>query len=122
MDKLLNLIALTKEWGERKGITGPAGKGTLRGQARKFIEEAAETFGEVHELASIKDNFSSEDVPLVARPTFERALDGVGDTLVTLILLCEFLGTDLEECLQKAYDEINGRTGNMVNGVFVKDK
>ena len=47
--------------------------------------------------------------------------DGVGDTLVTLILLCNLKGTDLTECLHYAYTEIANREGKMVNGVFVKN-
>ena len=31
-------------------------------------------------------------------------------------------GTDLETCLQVAWDEIKGRTGKMVDGVFVKQE
>jgi hypothetical protein len=30
-------------------------------------------------------------------------------------------GIEFEDCLQAAYDEIEGRTGTMVNGVFVKN-
>lgn len=31
------------------------------------------------------------------------------------------LGHDPDECLQEAYDEIKGRTGQMVDGVFIKE-
>ncbi|MBL5001779.1 hypothetical protein CUZ91_2862 [Enterococcus xinjiangensis] len=29
-------------------------------------------------------------------------------------------GTNVQECLEMAYNEIKGRTGKMVDGVFVK--
>jgi len=39
----------------------------------------------------------------------EAVMDGIGDTIVTLIIL------------EKAYDEIKDRKGKTVNGEFVKD-
>ena len=47
--------------------------------------------------------------------------DDIGDIIVTLILQCKMQGTTLSECLELAFTEISGRTGNMVNGAFVKD-
>ena len=39
---------------------------------------------------------------------------------MTLIILAQQNGTDVETCLAQAYGEIRGRTGKMVDGVFVK--
>ena len=47
-------------------------------------------------------------------------MHGIGDVVVTLIILAMQNDMDLYECLNFAYDEIKGRTGKMVNGVFVK--
>jgi hypothetical protein len=47
--------------------------------------------------------------------------DGIGDTVVTLIGVCEMYGFTLEECLQQAYEVISKRSGKMVDGKFVKD-
>lgn len=47
--------------------------------------------------------------------------DGIGDTVVTLIILAQQQGWTLEECLQYAYDEIKNRKGKTINGTFVKD-
>jgi len=47
--------------------------------------------------------------------------DGIGDTVVTLIGVCEMYGFTLEECLQQAYDVISKRSGEMVDGKFVKN-
>lgn len=45
----------------------------------------------------------------------------LGDVVVTLIILAEMYGTDLTECLEKAYDKISVRKGeSLLNGVFVK--
>ena len=46
--------------------------------------------------------------------------DGIGDVVVTLIILAMQNDMDLYECLNQAYNEIKGRTGKMVDGVFVK--
>jgi len=49
-------------------------------------------------------------------------IDGLGDVLVTLVLVAELEGLDLTSCLESAYGEIKHRTGTMMpNGVFVKD-
>ena len=37
--------------------------------------------------------------------------DGIGDTVVTLIILAQQHDMTLQECLQYAYDEIKGRKG-----------
>lgn len=47
-------------------------------------------------------------------------VDGIGDTLVTIIILCEQLKLDPVECLSVAYNEIANRKGKTVNGTFVK--
>ncbi len=96
------LIEKVLQWGINKNITGPDGKGTCYAQADKMLEEAKETHYavKIHDLEEIKD--------------------GIGDTCVTLILLAEMYGWNLEECLQAAYDVISKRTGEMKNGSFCK--
>lgn len=98
------LITNVLQWGTDKNIIGANGKGTRYGQADKVLEEAKETYGAVrrNDLMEVKD--------------------GIGDTMVTLILLANMYGWTLEECLQVAYDVISKRTGKMVDGVFVKDR
>ena len=57
----------------------------------------------------------------LSRGNLEDLKDGIGDTIVTLIILAQQHGMTLEECLQFAYDEIAGRKGKMINGTFVKE-
>ena len=45
----------------------------------------------------------------------------LGDVLVTLTISANQLGTDLETCLQIAYDKIKNRKGKTINGNFVKE-
>jgi NTP pyrophosphatase (non-canonical NTP hydrolase) len=47
-------------------------------------------------------------------------VDGFGDVLVTLIILALQRDIDLERALKVAYNEISGRTGQTVGGVFIK--
>jgi len=48
--------------------------------------------------------------------------DGIGDMIVTIILLAKMVGLDSVDCLADAYDEIKDRKGKMVDGLFVKEK
>lgn len=49
-------------------------------------------------------------------------IDGIGDTVVTLIIVARLLNLDLTKCLETAWHEIEKREGLMVNGVFVKSE
>jgi len=51
----------------------------------------------------------------------DETADGIGDMLVTIIILSELAGVDCVECLRLAYDEIKDRKGKMENGLFVKE-
>ena len=72
-------------------------------QALKFYEEAGE-------VASA-----------LSRGQMDALKDGIGDTVVTLIILAQQHDMTLQECLQYAYDEIKGRKGKIINGTFVKE-
>ena len=48
-------------------------------------------------------------------------IDGIGDCVVVLTNLAELIGTPIEECIDKAYNEIKDRKGKMDNGTFKKD-
>lgn len=48
--------------------------------------------------------------------------DAIGDSIVTLIVLCLQLGYDVEECLTIAYNDIKDRKGVMIDDNFVKEK
>ncbi|PTF48201.1 hypothetical protein BU649_10605 [Staphylococcus chromogenes] len=63
---------------------------------------------------------SGEIAKAMSRNRIEELKDGIGDTVVTLIILAQQHGWTLEECLQYAYDEIKDRTGETRNGTFIK--
>lgn len=68
------------------------------------------TFEEMGEVA--RAVLKSDEVGLI---------DGIGDVLVTLIILAEINDLNLEMCLSHAYHEIKNRKGKTVNGSFIKD-
>ncbi|MEV2286961.1 MazG-like family protein [Paenibacillus larvae] len=52
----------------------------------------------------------------------DQVIDSIGDMYVVLTILSMQLDLKLEDCVQRAYDEIKSRNGKMVNGVFVKEE
>ena len=112
------LIEKVLQWGRDKNIIGPNAKGTKRAQANKMLEECNETRDAV--LLGIYQ----ENDWLAMWPdgkTLAEIEDGIGDVLVTAILLAEMHGMTAEQCLQAAYNVISKRTGVMSKGTFVKD-
>ena len=103
------LINKTRQWFHDKGII--ANSNPLK-QLEKTQEELTETRDAAirHECANIY---------AVSR-CLDDIKDGIGDTVVTLIGVCEMYGFSLEECLQMAYDTISKRNGKMIDGIFVK--
>ena len=67
----------------------------------------------VSEVGELCDALLKDDKPMI--------VDGLGDVLVTLIILAEQNVYSLESCLEAAYLEIANRTGKTVNGTFIKD-
>lgn len=49
-------------------------------------------------------------------------VDAIGDMMVVLTILAYFTGTTLDICYRKAYFKIKDRKGEMVDGIFVKEK
>ena len=90
-----------RQWGNDRGILN---KGDAKTQLIKLYEETGEL-----SQAVLKDN--KEDI-----------IDAVGDIVVVLTNFAELAGSNIEDCIQSAYDEISNRTGRMINGTFVKDE
>ena len=95
-----NQFDLIREWADQRGLYDG---GDPKTQALKLVEEIGETC-----RAILK-----KDEP--------EMIDGIGDCVVVLTNLAELIGTPIEECIARAYDEIKGRSGKMVNGTFKKD-
>lgn len=85
------------EWGSDRGIL----PGNKDKQALKMVSEVGECCDNV-----CKDN---------------NPIDDIGDIYVTLVLLANQHGLTMERCIDHAYAEIESRTGETVDGVFIKD-
>lgn len=96
MDELVKLV---EEWAKEKRLD----KAEPEKQMLKVIEEVGEVGASL------------------ARNNENDLRDGIGDVVVTLIILAMQNNMDLYECLNQAYSEIKNRQGEMVNGVFVKE-
>lgn len=51
----------------------------------------------------------------------DEIIDAIGDVQVTLIILCDQLDLNYDECLESAYNVIKNRKGKTLNGTFIKD-
>ena len=83
-------------------------------QFMKFIEEVFEFKSELDMWM-----YGGE----ILKPiNLEHVKDEMGDIFVTLIILCEQIGIDPEECLSMAYEKIKNRRGRTLHGTFVKEE
>ena len=73
------------------------------------LKQYAKTVSEIGELG---DAIIKDDV--------EEQIDAIGDSVVTLIILANQLGFDIEDCLESAYNVIKNRLGKTINGTFIK--
>jgi NTP pyrophosphatase (non-canonical NTP hydrolase) len=103
-----------RQWGEDKGLTGPNGKATVKGQMAKLAEEMEELEHAV-DMLRIADSYEYSDY-------MDEAADAIGDITVVLVLLAKLLELHYEDCVHGAYATISTRTGRMENGVFIKDE
>lgn len=95
------LVKLVEEWSKDKGLN----------ESNSFVQyaKASEEFGEVGAA--------------LCRESYEDLKDGIGDVIVTMIILAQQNGMTVEECLAQAYGEIKGRTGKMSkDGSFIKSE
>ena len=90
---------LIREWADQRGLYK---NGDPKTQALKLVEEVGETC-----RAILKDDH-------------KETIDGIGDAIVVLTNLAELCGTDIEYCIDVAYNEIKDRKGEMANGTYVK--
>jgi len=116
------LIEKTRQWFHDKGII--ANSNPLK-QLNKSQEELTETRDAAVKLAYANELYIIHGMYFTENQVddlIHELKDGIGDTIVTLIGVCEMYGFSLEECLQMAYDTISKRNGTMIDGVFVKSK
>ena len=96
----LSQFDLIREWADERGLYE---NGDAKTQALKLVEEVGETC-----RAILKEDH-------------DEVVDGIGDCIVVLTNLAELHGISIEECIEKAYNEIKNRKGKMANGTYVKN-
>lgn len=97
MDEFIQLVEC---WARKRGID--------KADSAKQMLKVTEAVGEV----------ASE----IVRSDIDALRDGISDVIVTLINLAMQNDMGLYECLACAYDEIKGRKGEIINGVFIKNE
>lgn len=99
------LIDKINEWAISHGLD----KSNPKTQWMKVTEEV----GEIRDVFLKPNDFVNPEWSLK---------DAIGDSIVTLIVLCLQLGYDVEECLTIAYNDIKDRKGVMIDDNFIKTK
>lgn len=94
------LIEQVENWSKDKGLDTAE-------SSKQFLKVAEE----VGEVASA-----------LVRGKQDELKDGIGDVVVTMIILAQQNNFTLQECLEQAYSEISGRTGELRNGSFIKSE
>lgn len=97
---LTNEFDPIRDWARDKGIYE---KGDGKTQTLKLLEEAGE-------LASAILKKNPKDIK-----------DAIGDCVVVLTSVAWFNGFTIEDCINHAFQVIAPRTGEMVDGNFIKN-
>ena len=100
-----DLITKINHWAIDKGLD----KGNPKVEWMKVTEEV----GEIRDVFLKPHDFADPEWSLKY---------AIGDSIVTLVVLCLQLGCDVEECLTIAYNDIKDRKGVMIDDNFVKTK
>ena len=96
----VSIFERIRGWAKQRGLYK---KGDSKTQYVKLQEEA----GELAKALLKRDH--------------EEIVDAIGDIVVVLTNLAHLEGFKIEECVESAYKVIAERTGQMLNGTFVKD-
>ena len=95
----MKLVKLIEQWHEDRNLIDGS---TDKDQVLKLAQE----------LGELSDSVCKEK---------DMRVD-LGDMLVVMINIMKRNNISIEECLQKAYDDIKDRKGKMVDGIFVKEE
>jgi NTP pyrophosphatase (non-canonical NTP hydrolase) len=97
MEQLINNVI---QWADNKSLL----------KKENSFKQLAKTMEELGETASA-----------LAKNQPDQLKDGIGDVLVTIIILAAQNGLTTKECLEAAWNEIKDRKGATINGVFIKE-
>ena len=91
---------LIRDWADQRGLYDG---GDTKTQALKLVEEVGET------------------CRAILKGDHDEVIDGIGDCVVVLTNLAELCDISIEDCIERAYNEIKDRKGKMANGTYVKN-
>ena len=100
-EKKMNIYNKIRNWAKERGLYE---KGDPKTQMIKLVEEVGE----------LSQGILKED--------HKEIIDAIGDCVIVLTNLSHLCGYNIEDCIEKSYDEIKNRTGSMNNGTFVKNE
>lgn len=101
--RFVNIADEVFYWGIDRNITSEGGASALS-QVVKLKEEIEEL--EEALMEGVRDEIEKE----------------IGDIQVVLLNVCRLGGFDLTTCLEKTYNKIKDRKGQMIDGRFVKEQ
>ena len=117
------LSKLVVEWGKSKGILDSSTPLRQLDKTQEELDETREALEKLNNFDYQRDLMEDLGMPTSNKQDIlAEVKDGIGDMLVTIILLSEMVGFDTTYCLEAAYDVIKSRTGKLVDGQFVKDQ
>jgi NTP pyrophosphatase (non-canonical NTP hydrolase) len=85
------------------------------------IKQLTKTQEELDETMLALGKFTDAQNQTEKNQAFLEVIDGIGDMVVTIILLSKMVDVDLVHALSQAYDVIKDRKGKMIDGLFVKE-
>ena len=100
-NQLNQLVNAVEQWSVYKGLNN--------GNSFTQYAKSSEEMGEI--------------AAALCRDNIDALRDGIGDVVVTLVILAQQNNMTLQECLEQAYGEIKDRTGVMSkDGSFIKSE
>lgn len=72
------------------------------------------------QMAKVTEEVGEVASALLKKDT-PKLIDGIGDVVVTLIILAEQNQLRIEDCLEAAWVEISNRKGKTIDGTFIKE-
>jgi NTP pyrophosphatase (non-canonical NTP hydrolase) len=121
--KYEELSKLVIEWGESKGILAESTPLRQLDKTQEELDETRQALQKLNDFDYQADFMEGIGIPTPSEEDIRAEVkDGIGDMLVTIVLLAKMVDMDTVDSLNSAYGVIKKRTGKMVDGQFVKDK
>lgn len=102
-------------WAEERGLNHESG--SMEKQFMKVVEELGELSSALLRFNAKLAQGDEEGM----EKYWKLAMDSMGDTDVTLSVLCNITGLNRTASWEMAYNEIKDRKGNNKNGTFMKE-